>query len=141
MTYIIEADDINLVTNCTVVKAYVYEDTPEYGWNLYKQLRSNEKFTGVTYADAIAYLDQQDMEGKLTVGRHVFYDDVDEANLPYRRKGIIISMKGTIYCNVINSDGEINTCTKDSLYPIDKVTDTVNLENLKEEIDGEEVCN
>lgn len=141
MKFLVEAEKWEDVPeNCTH-KEITDEDLADAAWDLAMSLRYDNGFIGGDYSNGKMYMYEKTRNGMLVPGRYVTYDAWDANSLHTSRKGIILSVNGNYTCTVINSDGEVATCSNIGIYPIDKISTVIDLEQIKvelKEMDNEE---
>lgn len=147
MKFLVEAEKWEDVPeNCTH-KEITDEDLADAAWDLAMSLRYDNGFIGGDYSNGKMYMYEKTRNGMLAPGRYVTYDTYDSNYMPTSRKGVILSVNGNYTCAVINSDGEVVTCNNVEIYPTEKISTVIDLEQIKTELkemennDGEEVRN
>lgn len=141
MKFLVEAEKWEDVPeNCTH-KEITDEDLADAAWDLAMSLRYDDGFIGGDYSNGKMYMYEKTRNGMLTPGRYVTYDAYDANFLPTSRNGVILSVNGNYTCTVINSDGGVDTCSNIGIYPTDKISTVIDLEQIKaelKEMDNEE---
>lgn len=141
MKFLVEADTWEDVPeNCTH-KEITDEDLADAAWDLAMSLRYDDGFIGGDYSNGKIYMYEKTRNGMLAPGRYVTYDAYDANFLPTSRNGVILSVNGNYTCTIINSDGEVTTCSNIGIYPTDKISTVIDLEQIKvelKEMDNEE---
>ena len=147
MKFLVEAEKWEDVPDNCKYKEITDEDLADAAWDLAMSLRNDAGFIGGDYSNGRQYMYEKTRNGMLTPGRYCTYDAYDDNFMPITRNGVIISVNGNYTCGVLNSDGEIVTCNNVEIYPTEKISTVIDLEQIKTELkemedkDGEEVRN
>ena len=142
MKFLVEAEKWEDVPNSCTYKEITDDDLADAAWDLAMSLRNDPGFIGGDYSNGKMYMYEKTKNGMLTPGRYVTYDSYGADVMPISRKGVILSVNGNYTCGIMNSDGEVITCNNVEIYPLDKISTVIDLEQIKtelKELESEEV--